>query len=96
MFVAIDIVIGHTRCHIVFVDGNFTNATARPYFYASSYRVRPIGNVGTRLRALGAPDGASTKVGAFVASVVGRGGDGGVRWPPVPTHRVEPFTKNLA
>ena len=84
----VGVVIDRARRHAVLVGGDLPHPAARAQFDPGADGMRPIGDVGARLRTLGAAGRAVPQIDARRAPVVLGRRDRGVRWPPVPAKLV--------
>ena len=84
----VGVVIDRARGHAVFVGGDFAHPAARAQFDPGADGMRPVGDVGARLRTLGAAGRAMAEIDARRPPVVLGRRDRGVRWPPVPAKLV--------
>ena len=85
---AVDVVIDHAGRHAVFAGGDLAHAAIGAQFDTGADGVRPVGDVGARLRPLGAGRRAMAEIDAGRAAVVFGGGDRGVGRPPMPAELV--------
>ena len=96
---AVDVVVDHARRHAVFAGGDLAHAAVGPKLDAGADGMRPVGDVGARLRALGAGRRAVAEIDAGRAAVVFGGCDRAVGRPPVPAelvHRLRDLGAGLA
>ena len=85
---AVDVIINHAGRHAVFAGGDLAHATVGPELDSGADGMRPVGDVGARLRALGAGRRAVAEIDAGRAAVVFGGCDRAVGRPPVPAELV--------
>ena len=85
---AIGVIVDDPGRHAMFVGGDLAHPAAGPQLHPGAKRLRPIGDVGARLRPLRASRRAMAEIDALRAAVVFGGGDRDVRRPPVPAQPV--------
>ena len=84
----VGVVVDRAGGHAVFVGGDLAHPAARAQFDTGADGMRPVGDVGARLRALGAAGRAMTEIDARRPPVILGRRDRGVRRPPVPAQLV--------
>ena len=96
---AVGVVIDHARRHAVLAGDDLAHAAVGAQLDAGADGMRPIGDVGARLRSLGAGRRAVAEIDAGRAAIVFGGGDRAVGRPPVPAelvHRLRDLRAGLA
>ena len=96
---AVDVVINHARRHAVFAGGDLAHAAVGPKLDFGADGMWPVGDVGARLRPLGAGRRTVAEIDAGGAAVVFGGCDRAVGRPPMPAepvHRLRDLGAGLA
>ena len=94
--VAVLVVVDDAVREAPLVERDLAHATPGAQLDAALHRLRPVGDVGARLAALGAAAEAGAEVAAAISVFVGLGDDRAVRRPPVPAELVVAPRQRLA
>ena len=96
---AVDVIVNHAHRHAVFAGGDLAHAAVGPKLDSGADGMWPVGDVGARLRSLGAGRRAVAEIDARGSTVVFGGCDRAVGRPPVPAelvHRLRDLGAGLA
>ena len=92
----IGIVVDHALSPVVFADSDLANTAPGSNLDSAAHGRRPVGNIGTALGPLGAASETRPQVDAGSSPGVFDGGNGAIRWPPVPSEPIEAAPESLA